>query len=187
MSESTDPESDPKDTPSAEPAGDSSSNSEKDPAAEARKLADQAVNTFKGFDLESKVYVVGLAVAFLCSLIFRVHTMPDVPAEVRGLVEAMAGSMPSYTMANVPTWGILAILAAGAGLGIFIWSTVQKRKDSWIPKGLAISAGICALCFLIAIRGHFSGGSLLGWWLPFAGATAASVVSVRRLMNPSTT
>ena len=58
-------------------------------------------------------------------------------------------------------------------------------------------AGLCALLFLIHMlrRGGSASGAfavevdvdmtLLGFWVPFAGAIAATVVSVKRLMKPA--
>ena len=66
--------------------------------------------------------------------------------------------------------------------------------------GLALAgcAGLCALLFLLLMLrsggGSASGGfavevdvdmTLLGFWVPFAGAIAATVVSVKRLMKPA--
>ena len=87
--------------------------------------------------------------------------------------------------------GKLAFLGALAGVGILIWSTVAKRKEPWIPLALAGSAALAALGILLTRLGLGGesnefvkigvNGTLLGWWLPFAGAVAAAVVSIQRI------
>ena len=102
--------------------------------------------------------------------------------------------------------GMLAVLAAAAGIGLWIWNFTAKKKEAWAPLAIAGSAGLSALLLLVlwlrtsgASSNGYSGlaavGSgmsvkvsagvtLLGFWLPLAGAIAATVVSVKRILNP---
>ena len=166
----------------------------KDAAAKALGQAKEkmtaGMDAFKKLDGQSQVYLAGLAVTVLCSLIFSV-----ISVKVDGpMAEFLKKSMPTLTVFDAGANGKLAVLAAIAGIGLWIWNFTAKKKEAWAPLALAGSAGLCAVLFLVLwLRsGTGSAGglgvkvsmSLLGFWLPFAGAIAATVVSVQRIMNP---
>jgi hypothetical protein len=92
--------------------------------------------------------------------------------------------------------GKLAVLAALAGLGIWIWNFRATKKETWVPAALAGCAGLSALLYLVLLfrsggSQNFGTGSvevsmtLFGFWLPFAGAIAATVVAVKKFKQGS--
>jgi hypothetical protein len=165
---------------------------------QAKEGVTAGVETFKKLEPHNRIYLVGLAVAFLFSVIFNVMSV-DVK------VEGVASDFFKGTMQNVSVTafdcganGKLAVLAALAGIGLWIWNNMAAKKEAWVPLALAGCAGFSALMFLVLMMR--SGGSsaasglgmkidvdmtLLGFWIPFAGAIAATVVSVKRIMKPA--
>jgi hypothetical protein len=160
----------------------------------AMELAKDGVATLKKLDLPAQIYLGGLAVAFLCSIFFDVISikmklppgMPDI-----GLMGGFPKSFGSYSAFEVGS-GKLAALAALAGIGLWIWNFRSSKKESWVPKALAGVAGFSALMFLVLmVRSSPSPSlemvevnvsmTLLGFWLPFAGAIVSTVIAVRQL------
>ncbi len=168
---------------------------------QAKEKMTAGVDAFKKLDVQTQVYLAGLAVTVLCSLIFSMISMS---LKVEGpmadiLKQTPHSSMPSVTIFDAGANGKLAVLAAMAGIGLWIWNFTAKKKEAWAPLALAGSAGLCTLLLLaLWLRsGTTSAGgfgvnvsismTLLGFWLPFAGAVAATVVSVKRILNPPPT
>lgn len=165
---------------------------------QAKEGVTAGVATFKKLDPQAQIYLVGLAVAFLFSLIFDVMS---VKVKVEGVAsEFFKGAMPKYSITafDCGANGKLAVLAALGGIGLWIWNRMASKKEAWVPLALAGCAGLSALMFLILMMrsggGSFGGGlgmkvdvdmTLLGFWLPFAGAIAATVVSVKKIMRPA--
>jgi hypothetical protein len=167
---------------------------------QAKEGVTAGVETFKKLERHHQIYLAGLAVAFLFSLIFSVMT---VQVKVEGPGSDLFKGMSQRTSVTAFdcgwSWnGRMAVLAALAGIGIWIWNRMAAKKEAWVPLALAGCAGLSALLFLILMLrsggGSSSGGfavavdvdmTLLGFWLPFAGAIAATVVSVKRLMKPA--
>jgi hypothetical protein len=173
----------------------------------AREVAEKAIGhakegvtagvaTFKKLEPHNRIYLVGLAVAFLFSLIFDVMS---VKVKVEGVAsDFLKGTMQhlSVTAFDCGANGKLAVLAALAGIGIWIWNNMAAKKEAWVPLALAGCAGFSALMFLVLMM-RSGGGSaaaglgmkidvdmtLFGFWIPFAGAIAATVVSVKRIMK----
>ncbi len=195
MSEENDPKAE---GGSSDPGTDDSAAAAKEAAKE---FATNASSMFKGLDQKHQVYLVALAVTALCSLVFgafstKVKMSKDVPDLVKITGSAtQKGTSPSLLSLHDykgAFGGKLAFLGAVAGVGILIWSTLGKRKEAWVPLALAGAAGLAALGILMTRLGMSSGGgsdlvkvsingTLLGWWLPLAGAVAATVVSVQRI------
>ena len=166
---------------------------------QAREGVTAGVETFKKLEPHHQIYLAGLAVAFLFSVIFNVMTV-QVKMEGPGseLFKGMSQSSPSITAFDCGGNGKMAVLAALAGIGIWIWNRMAAKKEAWVPLALAGCAGLSALLFLLLMLrsggGSASGAfavevdvdmTLLGFWVPFAGAIAATVVSVKRLMKPA--
>jgi hypothetical protein len=194
-------ESDPK--PTAEPTKSESDKSAAAAKVAAKDFANNANALFKGLDQKLQIYLIALAVTALCSLVFGAFStkikmgkgMPElakVTSQLSGAQKSTSPSLLSLHSYKGAFGGKLAFLGALAGIGILVWSTVGKRKDSWIPLGLAGAAGVAALGILMTRLGMSSGGgnemmkisingTLLGWWLPFAAAIAATVVAVQRI------
>lgn len=197
-----DPDPNPNPTPAGSDGGQPGSQEKA-----ARDLAEKAlgqakegvtagVEKFKKLDSQQQIYLAGLAVAFLFSLIFNVMT---VEVKMEGAAAALFGNAMknvSVTAFDCGWNGRMAVLAALAGIGIWIWNTMRPKKEPWVPLALAGSAGLSALLFLILMlrSGGGSAGAgipvevdvdmtLLGFWVPFAGAIAATVVSVKRLLK----
>ena len=172
----------------------------KDAAAQALEQAKhkmaEGMDVLKKQDSRTQIYLGGLAVTVLCSLIFNyVSVSVKVDGPMAELFKKSAASMPSITIFDAGANGKLAVLAAIAGIGLWIWNFVAKKKEAWAPLALAGSAGLSALLILVLwLRSGTSsaGGfgmevsvstTLLGFWLPFAGAIAATVVSVKRILS----
>ena len=165
---------------------------------QAKEGVTAGVATFKKLEPHQQIYLAGLAVAFLFSVIFSVMTVQvKVEGAASELFKGMAQST-SITAFDCGWNGKMAVLAALAGIGIWIWNRMAAKKEAWVPLALAGCAGLSALLFLILMLrsggGSTSGGfavevdvdmTLLGFWVPFAGAIAATVVSVKRLMKPA--
>ena len=147
-------------------------------------------------DVQTQVYLAGLAIAVLFSLIFNAISM-----RVTGggpMVEAMKLNL-SVTVFDMGGNGKLAVLSAVAGIALWIWNLRSSKKEAWVPLALAGCAGGSALLFLILWLRAGTGSSgamgieamvrmtMFGFWVPFAGALAAGVVSVRRIMNAKPT
>lgn len=155
------------------------------------------VANFKKLDLQNQVYLAGLVIAVLCSIIFSFYSV-SVKAD-GAMADLMKQSMSAASVSAFRAGGngFLAVLAAAAGIGLWVWNFTAKKKEAWAPLALAGCAGLSALLFLVlwlripavpSMDGLgvkvSSGTTLLGFWLPFAGAIAAAVVSVKRILNP---
>ncbi len=159
---------------------------------QAKEGIASGVATFKKLDLHSQIYLGGLAIAFLCSVIFDVIS---VTVKVDGPAGAFLNNIThraSVTAASAGTNGMLAVLAAAGGIGLWIWNRLAKKKEPWVPLALAGCAGFSALMFLVLMLRSGSSATgpgasvdvdmtLLGFWLPFAGAIAATFVSVKKI------
>ena len=165
----------------------------------AKESVTAGVDTFKKLDLQARIYLVGLAVAFLFSLLFDVMS---VSVKGEGFAsELFKGAMAerSVTVFDCGANGKLAVLAALAGIGLWIWNRMAAKKEAWVPLALAGCAGFSALMFLVLVMRSGKGSegiaalgmkvdvdmTFLGFWLPFAGAIAATFVSVRKIMSPA--
>lgn len=173
----------------------------KDAAAKALGQAKErmtaGVDAFKKLDVQAQVYLAGLSIAVLCSLIFSMISM-SVKSNIPEFGDALKlnTSILSVTVFDYGAMGKLAVLAAAAGIGLWIWNFTAKKKEAWAPLALAGCAGLCTLLLIVLwlrVGSHSAGGfgttvsvgtTLLGFWLPFAGAIAATVVSVKRILNP---
>ena len=168
---------------------------------QAKEKMSAGVDVFKKLDMQTQVYLAGLAVTVLCSLIFSyISISVKVEGPMADLVnQHAASSMPSVTIFDAGGNGKLAVLAAMAGIGLWIWNFTTKKKEAWAPLAIAGCAGLSALLLLVLwLRSGTSSSNvmgvktsvsmtLLGFWLPFAGAIAAAVVSVKRILNPTQT
>jgi hypothetical protein len=164
---------------------------------QAKENLAAGVATFKKLDSQSQVYLAGLAVAVLCSLFFSVISVSmKIDGPMAEIIGRNTPSFASFTVFDAGANGKLAVLAAAAGIGLWIWNFAAKKKEAWAPLALAGCAGFSALMFLVLwLRSGTSSVNaigmrvdssmtLLGFWLPFAGAIAATVVSVKRILNP---
>lgn len=165
---------------------------------QAKEGVTAGVATFKKLDAQTQIYLVGLAVAFLFSLIFDVMSVSVKVEGVKSELFKGAASKLSVTAFDCGANGKLAVLAALAGIGLWIWNFMAAKKEAWVPLALAGCAGFSALMFLVLMMrsgGSSAGGgfgmkvdvdmTIMGFWLPFAGAIAATVVSVKRIMKPA--
>ena len=163
----------------------------------AKESMAAGVANFKKLDVQTQVYLAGLAITVLCSFIFSVISFNvKMDGPMADLIKEHTPSMPSVTVFDAGANGKLAVLAAIAGIGLWIWNFTAKKKEAWAPLALAGCAGLSALLFLVLwLRSGTSSVNvpgvkmsvsmtLLGFWLPFAGAIAATVVSVKRILNP---
>ncbi len=198
--------------PSASPAN-SESGTPKNQDAAAKEAAAKAlghakesvaagVANFKKLDLQNQVYLAGLAIAVLCSIIFSAISVTVKADGPMADLMKQSGDMMKQHMPSMPTVfdagsnGRFAVLAAIAGIGFWVWNFMAKKKEAWAPLALAGCAGLSALLYVIL---WFRSGSnsmdtglvkvsasmtLFGFWLPCAGAIAAAVVSVKRILNP---
>ena len=202
---STEPEPNPSATP-ASGAGEPPKNQDAAAKEAAAKALSQAkdrmaagVANFKKLDVQTQVYLAGLAVAVLFGMIFSaVSISVKMDGPMADLMKQQMNALPAApSVINASTNGRLAILAAIAGIGIWIWNFMAAKKQAWVPLALAGCAGFSALLFLVLwIRSNGSSVdagivkvsasmALLGFWVPFAGAIAAAVVSVKRILNPA--
>jgi len=162
--------------------------------AQAKEKMAAGMTSFKKLDLQTQVYLAGLAITVLCSLFFSFWS---VSVSVDGTAgDIVRRNMPSVTVFDAGANGKLAVLAAAAGIGLWIWNFTTKKKEPWAPLAIAGCAGLSAVLFLAlwlrvgsfsarSFGGNVSAGTtILGFWLPFAGAIAATVVSVKRILNP---
>jgi hypothetical protein len=164
---------------------------------QAKAKMTAGVDAFKKLDVQTQVYLAGLAVTVLCSFIFSVISVSvKVDGPMADLIKQHTPSTLSVTVFDAGANGKLAVLAALAGIGLWVWNFTAKKKEAWVPLALAGSAGLSALLLLVLwLRSGTTSVSgpgmkvdasmtLLGFWLPFAGAIAATVVSVKRILNP---
>ena len=186
----------------SESGGDQSAAAAKDAA---KDFANNAGNFFQALDHKNKIYLIALAVTALCSLVFSAFTTTVETSGAAGGLGALVGTTVGASNSNSPALlslhhykgafgGKLAFLGAVAGIGILIWSTIAKRKDAWVPLAVAGAACAATLGILLTRLGMASGGgnelikvsingTIFGWWVPLAGAVAATVVSVQRIMK----
>ena len=165
---------------------------------QAKEKMTAGMDAFKKLDVQAQIYLAGLTVTVLCSLIFSFYS---VSVKVDGpMADAIKQNSPSIhypTVFQFGANGTLAVLAAAAGIGLWIWNFTAKKKEAWAPLAIAGSAGLSALLLLVlwlrlpsvpSMSGlgfkTSSGTTLLGFWLPLAGAIAATVVSVKRILHP---
>ena len=185
--------------PAADPPLVSAGESAKDNAEKALGMAREGlmggVASYKTLGRPDQIYLGGLAVALICGVLFDAITIqvksPALPDGLAGLIPHSATSVSAFDMGAK---GKLAILAAAAGIGIWVWNFKSTKKEPWVPKALAGCAGFSALMFLALL---FTGGggnsmveididmTLFGFWLPFAAAIAATVFSVKKLKQPA--
>jgi hypothetical protein len=172
----------------------------RDAAAKALEQAKEGIHsgvaTFKKLDRNTQIYLGGMTIAFLCSIIFDVISVSmksDLPGA--SMFNNLTQSA-SVTAFDAGANGKLAVLAALAGIGLWIWNRMAKKKEPWVPLALAGSAGFSALMFLVLMLRSGSSMSapgvsvsvsmtLFGFWIPFAGTIAATVVSVKGILNPA--
>ena len=152
----------------------------------------EGVAAYKTLDRPTQIYLGGLGVAVLFSLLFDVFTvqvkMANIPPGLDGLFPKNHGTVSAFGAGGN---GKLAVLAAAAGIGIWVWNLKSVKKEPWVPMALSGCAGFSALMYLVLM--FRSGGSdmpgvsvdidmtLLGFWVPLAGAIAATVVAVKKL------
>jgi hypothetical protein len=155
------------------------------------------VETFKKLDSWARIYLVGLGIAIVCSLLFDVMSVnvkgSGLPTEFFKTVTANQ----SITVFDTGAKGMLAVLSAAAGIALWAWNRSAARKDAWVPLALAGCAGFSALMFLVLLArsGKPASGmagvgieidvdmTFLGFWVPFAGALAATCVSVKAIVK----
>jgi hypothetical protein len=161
---------------------------------QAKEKVTAGLDAFKKLDLEAQVYLGGLAVTVLTSLIFSFWSVKiDGPGS-----EILNKASQSVSIISAGANGFLAVLAAVAGIGLWVWNFSAKKKEAWVPLALAGSAGLSALLLIILwLRvpsvPNFSGmgvkvsagPTLLGFWLPLAAAIAATAVSVKKILKPA--
>jgi hypothetical protein len=152
----------------------------------------------KKLDLLSLIYLVGLALAIFCALFIDVVsfklTMDGEPleGELMGGIMDSFGSYPAIKSVS----GKFAILAALAGIVIWIWNHRTIKTLAWAPKALAGCAALSAALYLVLMYNSRPSSSLemvevnvdmtpLGFWLPFAGAVIATLASLGRLNKRS--
>ena len=163
----------------------------------AKESMAAGVANFKKLDVQTQVYLAGLVVTVLCSLFFSVISVSvKVDGPMGDLINQHGSAHSSVTAFQAGANGTLAVLAALAGIGLWIWNFTATKKEPWAPLAFAGCAGLSALLFLVLwLRSGTSSVdmpgmkmavsmTLLGFWLPFAGAIAATVVSVKRILNP---
>ena len=165
---------------------------------QAKEKMSAGVDAFKKLDMQTQVYLAGLAITVLCAFIFNVVSVSvKVDGPMADLIKQHTPATPSVTIFDAGANGKLAVLAAIAGIGLWIWNFTAKNKEAWAPLALAGCAGVSALLLLVlwlrtgtaSVSGPgmkvSASMTLLGFWLPFAGASAATVVSVKRILNPA--
>ncbi len=121
--------------------------------------------------IETKIYLVAMAVMFLCSVLFSAIS---------------AYGIKGPTMASVGLWGFLIVVGGLGGIGLTIWSEMGQKKDSWIPITIASCAGAAALSFLYNLIVGGKGVAVfspLGFWLPFVAAGIATAIAVMRIVK----
>ena len=167
----------------------------------AKESVAAGVANFKKLDLPNQVYLAGLVVAVLCSFLFSAVSVTVKADGAMADLMKQQGEMMKQHMPSMPTVfdaggnGRFAVLAAIAGIGLWIWNFMAKKKEAWAPLALAGCAGLSALLYVVLWMR--TGGSsmdagivkvsasmtLFGFWLPTVGAIAAAVVSVKRILN----
>lgn len=186
----------------------------------AREFADNAGAMFKGLGQKMQIYLVALAVTLICSIFFSAFKFKvkntvldrDLTKGLSALAEAVGeatGQKPNIKTEKVINshrtgttssllglrsfGGTFAFLGAAGGIGLLLWSTFAKRKETWIPLAIAGAAGLAALGVLISGAGlggrtFFGSGvtfhpTILGWWLPLAAAATATTLAVQRILK----
>lgn len=132
--------------PSASPAK-SESETPKNQDAAAKEAAAKAlghakdsvaagVANFKKLDLQNQVYLAGLVIAVLCSFIFSFYAvsvkadgaMAEVLKQQSAVMKQHMPSMP--TVFDADGKGRFAVLAAIAGIGLWVWNFMAKKKEA---------------------------------------------------------
>ncbi len=153
--------------------------------AQAREGMSKGVAEFKRLDRKGQIYLAGLAVVVVFGLLFNALRFPDFEA-YRKIVGFTAGRS---TLAGAGNPGMLMMLAALGGIGIYVWNLRTAAKQSWVPMALAGCAGMALLMILLATRTGSGlveikvSRTLLGFWLPLAGAAAATWASVKPILD----
>jgi hypothetical protein len=162
---------------------------------DAKQKMTAGVEAFKKLGLDAQIYLAALAVTVLCSIIFSAIGVTVKADGPMADILKQGASSASVAVIRAGANGFFAVLAAAAGIGLWIWNFTAKKKEAWAPLAIAGAAGLSALLFLVLwLRSGTNstdvGGihisvhmTLLGFWLPFAGAVAATAVSVKRILN----
>jgi len=190
--------------PSEEPVDPTTDESAAAAKEAAKDFANNAGVMFQGLNQKMQIYLVALVVTLICSFLFGAFkTKVEMGKEFRQVAELTGHSLKSkHTSPSLvglkdysgAAGGKLAFLGAAAGIGILLWSTFGKRREAWIPLGLAAAACLGALGILMTRSGMAGGssfggtsvsinGTLLGWWVPLAAAIVAAVVSIQRILK----
>lgn len=209
MSTESDPNQSQPSTPAQQPAGTPANQdaAAKEAAAkaigQAKEKMTAGVEAFKKLDLQAQIYLAGLTVTVLCSSVFSFYSvsykMDGAGSEIAKQI-ARSVSYPSVLQAGAN--GAFAVFAAAAGIGLWIWNLKAKKKESWAPLAIAGSAALSAILLLVlwlrvgstlasvAPSGFglsmSAGMTILGFWLPLAGAIAAAFVSVKPIIKAKT-
>jgi hypothetical protein len=203
MSTESDPNQNQNATP-AKPEGEPQKNQDAAAKEAAAKAIGQAkekmaagVEAFKKLDLQAQIYLGGLALTVLCSFIFSFWSVSVKAEGPMADVMKKSASSSSVTVFEAGWNGKLAVLAAIAGIGLWVWNFTAKKKEPWAPLAIAGSAGLCALLFILlwlripsapdmsGLGVKVSAGTtLLGFWLPLASAAASAFVSIKPIVKP---
>ncbi len=202
MSTESDPNQNQNVTPAVPPAPAPGTEAPKSQDAAAKALGEAkekmaaGVEAFKKLDLQAQIYLGGLALTVLCSILFSavgVSVKADGP--MADVIKQSASSA-SVPVIRAGANGLFAVLAAAAGIGLWVWNFMGKKKETWAPLAIAGSAGLSALLYvLLWLRSgtkSVSMGSveismhmtIFGFWLPLAAAIAAAYVSIKPLVKP---
>jgi hypothetical protein len=153
--------------------------------AQAKEGLSKGVTEFKRLDRLGQLYLGGLGVVIVFGLLFDVMSV-----EASGAYKELVGHVGrGRSLAGAGNTGLLAYLGAVAGIGIYIWNLKSPIKPSWVPMALAGCAGGSLLLMFLATRGGGDFGmmevsrSLLGFWLPFLGAAAATGAAVKPILD----
>jgi hypothetical protein len=194
--------------PSASPAK-SESETPKNQDAAAKEAAAKAlghakdsvaagVANFKKLDLQNQIYLTGLVIVVLCATVFSAVSLSvKMDGPMADVVKHNMSSMKaSPSVFNIDPKGWWAVISAAGGIGLWIWNFMTAKKQAWVPLALTGCAGLSTLLLLLiwiqTQRSAVDAGivkvsasmTLFGFWLPLAGAIAAVVVSVKRILNP---
>ena len=172
--------------------------SAKEAADKAMALAKGGAANFKKLESLSQIYLGGLTIVFLCTLIFDFISIKfNLPAGLMGEMSKLVPKSSGATAFEAGANGKLVTLAALAGLGIWFWNLRAPKKEDWVPVALAGCAGFSTLMILVLLFRSDTGAqgigigsveirhTLFGFWLPFAASIAATVAAVRKWKSAS--